>query len=198
MFDMMRMLQKQNVAIVFISHKLKEVMEVCNRYTVLRDGNMVAAGPVAEVTTADLARFMVGHDVRTENLHQDKELGGEIPPGRGPERRLPLPGHLLHRPRRRGAGCHRPAGRRPQRAVPGRLRRPALHRAALCGGSARQGDLHPQAIRLGIGYVPATARRTASSRTWISWRTAPWSPFPGWPAGASSTSAAGTRSLTAR
>ena len=47
-FDMMRMLQKQNVAIVFISHKLKEVMEVCNRYTVLRDGNMVAAGPVAE------------------------------------------------------------------------------------------------------------------------------------------------------
>ena len=64
-FDMMRMLQKQNVAIVFISHKLKEVMEVCNRYTVLRDGNMVAAGPVAEVTTADLARFMVGHDVRT-------------------------------------------------------------------------------------------------------------------------------------
>ena len=68
-FDMMRMLQKQNVAIVFISHKLKEVME--------------AAGPVAEVTTADLARFMVGHDVRTENLHQDKELGGEILRGEG-------------------------------------------------------------------------------------------------------------------
>ena len=43
-FDMMRMLQKQNVAIVFISHKLKEVMEVCNRYTVLQDDNMVAAG----------------------------------------------------------------------------------------------------------------------------------------------------------
>ena len=82
-FDMMRMLQKQNVAIVFISHKLKEVMEVCNRYTVLRDGNMVAAGPVAEVTTADLARFMVGPDVRTENLHQDKELGGEILRGEG-------------------------------------------------------------------------------------------------------------------
>ena len=39
-FDMMRMLQKQNVAIVFISHKLKEVMEVCNRYTVLRDGKL--------------------------------------------------------------------------------------------------------------------------------------------------------------
>ena len=35
------------------------------------------------MTTADLARFMVGHDVRTENLHQDKELGGEILRGEG-------------------------------------------------------------------------------------------------------------------
>ena len=77
-FDMMRMLKKQNVAIIFISHKLKEVMEICDRYTVLRDGNMVAAGPVSEVTTEDLARFMVGHDVRTENLRQNRELGKEI------------------------------------------------------------------------------------------------------------------------
>ena len=43
-FDMMRMLQKQNVAIVFISHKLKEVMEVCNRCHRPRDRNMVASG----------------------------------------------------------------------------------------------------------------------------------------------------------
>ena len=77
-FDMMRMLKKQNVAIIFISHKLKEVMEICDRYTVLRDGNMVASGPVSEVTTEDLARFMVGHDVRTENLRQSRELGKEI------------------------------------------------------------------------------------------------------------------------
>ena len=79
----MKEFAKEGKSILFISHKLKEVMEVCNRYTVLRDGNMVAAGPVAEVTTADLARFMVGHDVRTENLHQDKELGGEILRGEG-------------------------------------------------------------------------------------------------------------------
>ena len=77
-FDMMRMLKQQGVGIIFISHKLKEVMEICDRYTVLRDGNMVAAGPVAEVTTEDLARFMVGHEVRSENLHQSRELGHEI------------------------------------------------------------------------------------------------------------------------
>ena len=77
-FDMMRTLKSHGVGIVFISHKLKEVLAVCDRYTVLRDGNMVASGPVAEVTTEDLARFMVGHDVRTENLRQERELGGEV------------------------------------------------------------------------------------------------------------------------
>ena len=77
-FDMMRTLKSHGVGIVFISHKLKEVLAVCDCYTVLRDGNMVASGPVAEVTTEDLARFMVGHDVRTENLRQERELGGEV------------------------------------------------------------------------------------------------------------------------
>ena len=77
-FDMMRTLKSHGVGIVFISHKLKEVLAVCDCYTDLRDGNMVASGPVAEVTTEDLARFMVGHDVRTENLRQERELGGEV------------------------------------------------------------------------------------------------------------------------
>ena len=153
-FDMMRMLQKQNVAIVFISHKLKEVMEVCNRYTVLRDGNMVAAGPVAEVTTADLARFMVGHDVRTENLHQDKELGGEILRGEG----LGDGAHFrdisftVHAGEVLGVTGLLGDGRSELfQAVFGR---PALHRAALYGGPARQGDLHPPGHPAGHRLCP--------------------------------------------
>ena len=77
-FDMMKMLQKQGVGIVFISHKLKEVMDICTDYTVLRDGNMVATGKVCDVTIDDLARFMVGHDVRTEALHRNKKLTHEV------------------------------------------------------------------------------------------------------------------------
>ena len=45
-FAMMRTLKEQGVGIIFISHKLNEVMEICDRYTVLRDGNMVAQGLV--------------------------------------------------------------------------------------------------------------------------------------------------------
>lgn len=77
-FDMMRTVQKQGVAIVFISHKLKEVMEICTRYTVLRDGAMVAQGQVSDTNVDELARFMVGHDVRTESLRRERQLGEEI------------------------------------------------------------------------------------------------------------------------
>ncbi|MDR4886776.1 sugar ABC transporter ATP-binding protein [Fredinandcohnia sp. QZ13] len=77
-FAMMRTLKEHNVGIIFISHKLNEVMEICNRYLVLRDGKLVSEGNVTEVTTNDLARYMVGHEVRTEPLSREKNLGDEI------------------------------------------------------------------------------------------------------------------------
>ena len=77
-FGMMRSLPKQGVGIVFISHKLKEVKEICSRYTILRDGKMVAEGEVADVTTDDMARFMVGHDIRTSSLQRERELHDEV------------------------------------------------------------------------------------------------------------------------
>ena len=40
-FDMLRTLKKQQVGVIFISHKLREVMEICDRYVVLRDGAAV-------------------------------------------------------------------------------------------------------------------------------------------------------------
>ncbi|MDR1600067.1 MAG: sugar ABC transporter ATP-binding protein [Oscillospiraceae bacterium] len=69
-FAMMRALRGQGVGIVFISHKLREVARIADRYAVLRDGEMVAEGNVADVTASDLARFMVGRDVRADALSQ--------------------------------------------------------------------------------------------------------------------------------
>ena len=77
-FAMMKALTERDVGIIFISHKLNEVKEFCNRYIVLRDGNLVAEGLVDDVTTNELAHHMVGFDVRTESLRQDGELGAEI------------------------------------------------------------------------------------------------------------------------
>jgi ribose transport system ATP-binding protein len=62
-FAMIKNLAARGVGVVFISHKLREVMRLCTRYTVLRDGNVVGSGVTADVTTDALARLMVGHDV---------------------------------------------------------------------------------------------------------------------------------------
>ena len=153
-FDMMRMLKQHGVAIIFISHKLKEVMEICDRYTVLRDGNMVAAGPVAEVTTEDLARFMVGHDVRSENLRQSRDLGTEVLRGE----------HLEDGTHFHDVSFSVRAGE--VLGVTGLLGdgRSELFQAVF-GAGAYQGQIWvegaevkiadtPQAIKLGIGYVP--------------------------------------------
>lgn len=77
-FDMVRTLKEHGVGIIFISHKLKEVMRICDQYTVLRDGKMVASGAVADVTTDELAHDMVGHDVRTEALQRQREVKHEV------------------------------------------------------------------------------------------------------------------------
>lgn len=72
-FGMMETLRRENVGIIFISHKLNEVMAFCDRYIVLRDGNLVAEGDVSEVTTKALANDMVGYDVRTDSLRRIRE-----------------------------------------------------------------------------------------------------------------------------
>ncbi|MFD2044666.1 sugar ABC transporter ATP-binding protein [Ornithinibacillus salinisoli] len=77
-FQMMSTMKEHDVGIIFISHKLNEVMQVCNRYLVLRDGNLVAEGNVSDVTTKELASDMVGYDVRTESLRRVKEDEDEI------------------------------------------------------------------------------------------------------------------------
>lgn len=78
-FTMMRTMKEHNVGIIFITHKLNEVMQICDNYLVLRDGKLVSEGMIQEVTTKELASFMVGFDVRTESLRRqrDPEAVGE-------------------------------------------------------------------------------------------------------------------------
>lgn len=74
-FSLMRTLKQQGVSIIFISHKLKEVLRVCDTFTVLRDGVVVRDGLVKDVDELELARCMVGHDVRTEKLKRNARIG---------------------------------------------------------------------------------------------------------------------------
>ena len=63
LFEVLRALRDDGVAIVFISHKLGEVLEIADRVTVLRRGKKVDTVPVEGATEQSLARLMVGRDV---------------------------------------------------------------------------------------------------------------------------------------
>ena len=63
LFVVMRSLAAQGTTIIFITHKLREVMEVANQVTVLRLGERVATFPIEECDEASLAREMLGRDM---------------------------------------------------------------------------------------------------------------------------------------
>ncbi len=65
LFKVMRELRRQGVAIIFISHHLEEIFEICDRITVLRDGEFIASCAVPEVDNDRLVEMMVGR--RIEN-----------------------------------------------------------------------------------------------------------------------------------
>ncbi|MEZ4609653.1 MAG: ATP-binding cassette domain-containing protein [Caldilineaceae bacterium] len=60
LFDGLRLLQQRGLAVIFISHKLHEVMSITNRITVLRHGRVAGSVATANTSTRDLAQMMVG------------------------------------------------------------------------------------------------------------------------------------------
>jgi ABC-type uncharacterized transport system ATPase subunit len=63
LFDVLRRLARAGMSVIFISHKLREVLAIADRVAVLRAGRKVADLPVAEADRATLAATMVGRDV---------------------------------------------------------------------------------------------------------------------------------------
>jgi simple sugar transport system ATP-binding protein len=64
LFRVVDTLRERGVAMVFVSHKLDEVLEISQHVTVMRNGRVVASGPVEDFDRASLGRAMTGRDVR--------------------------------------------------------------------------------------------------------------------------------------
>lgn len=64
MFSLMRNLSSEGIAIIYISHRLKEIKEVCDTVTILRDGEFIGTRNVSEVTEKDIASLMVGREIQ--------------------------------------------------------------------------------------------------------------------------------------
>ncbi len=62
LFRVLRNLRDAGTSILFVSHKLREVIDLCDKVAVLRDGDLVALSPTSEVDEQELARRMVGRN----------------------------------------------------------------------------------------------------------------------------------------
>jgi ABC-type sugar transport system ATPase subunit len=77
MFRVVHDLATEGVAVIYVSHRLDEVFEHCQRYTVLKDGRVAGSGAIADVGRRDLVRMMVGREV-SESFPARAETRGDV------------------------------------------------------------------------------------------------------------------------
>jgi ABC-type sugar transport system ATPase subunit len=91
LFALVRRLRSEGVAIVYVSHRIKEILRLADRVAVLRDGKLVAVHPASDLTEREIVRLMVGRELsdvfkrrraatdrvvlRVEDLHSDWHHG---------------------------------------------------------------------------------------------------------------------------
>jgi rhamnose transport system ATP-binding protein len=73
-----RELRAQGVGLIYISHRLDEVLQTADRVTVLRDGNTIETRPIAGVSRADLIRLMVGREISSVYPKQTATIGDTV------------------------------------------------------------------------------------------------------------------------
>ncbi len=166
LFAILESLRQQGKSIIFISHKLNEVLEVADRISVLRRGKLVETIPREGATEEGLARSMVGREVLLRVDKTPSQPGRRAPGSQGPL------GARRPRPRGGPRGLLRrstPARSSASPASTATARASSSTRSPVCGGSpaARSRSevttsrMRPRATRStpGLGHIPEDRHR---------------------------------------
>ncbi len=78
LFEMMRMLKKQGISLVYISHKMDEIFEICDEISVLRDGNLVMTKNSKDTNMNELIAAMVGRSLENRFPQVDNTPGDVV------------------------------------------------------------------------------------------------------------------------
>ena len=78
LFEMMRMLKDQGISLIYISHKMDEIFEICDEISVLRDGKLVMTKPSKETNMNELIAAMVGRSLESRFPPVDNTPGEPI------------------------------------------------------------------------------------------------------------------------
>jgi general nucleoside transport system ATP-binding protein len=171
LFKILRQMAVDNHAIVFITHKLQEVLNISDRISVLRDGRLVASMPAESATRDELVRLMVGREISLQVERSTVEPG----PVRLALRNLAALGDR-HTPMLRGVSLEIRAGeivglagvsgngQRELAEVIAGLR-PATSGAVLIDGLDISNQTVSERIANGLAYVPEERMRDGAIRT---------------------------------
>ena len=157
LFKIVRSVSQQGVSFIFVTHKLEEIYEICDEVTVLRNGQVVATGPITNFTTADLSQAITGRQILVERLQPPAPDPGTAPLLRVESLSLPplfhdvtfevKPGEILGLTGLLGSG-------RSELAVSLSGKTPAVSGQILLAGKSIAPRTVLQAQALGIGYIP--------------------------------------------
>jgi len=78
LFSIMRKLRESGVSIIYISHRLDEIFEICDRVSILRDGKFIKMLNIAETNKSEVVRYMVGRDVAYNYGAHTSEAGSTL------------------------------------------------------------------------------------------------------------------------
>jgi ABC-type sugar transport system ATPase subunit len=76
LFEVMREMHARGVAMIFVSHRLNEVLDICDHYVVLRDGTLVDRGRTPDTNHDDLVTKMVGRELSLDRHRPARPAGG--------------------------------------------------------------------------------------------------------------------------
>ena len=78
LFEILRKLQNDGVTIMYVSHRMEEIMEIADRAVVLKDGCFSGELNVKECTADQIIRLMVGREVGVNSVYEPRELGDVV------------------------------------------------------------------------------------------------------------------------
>lgn len=78
LFEVIRNLRKRGVSIIYISHRMEEIFELCDSITVLRDGSYVGTKKIPETDMNDVVKMMIGREIGERYPTRDFSIGEEV------------------------------------------------------------------------------------------------------------------------
>ena len=78
LFEVINSLRKKGVSIVYISHRMEEIFELCDRITVLRDGEYVGTENIADIDLEHVVQMMIGRTIGERFPKRESHIGAEV------------------------------------------------------------------------------------------------------------------------